>query len=256
MELGEKIRAARLEAGLSQRQLCGDTITRNMLSQIENGAARPSMDTLQVLAARLHKTVGFFLEEGASCNEELMQKLRLAEADQVKDLLKDYISPDPVFDRERYFLESKAYLELAQKALADGKNGYAQALLEKAEKAGEKTPYFSKMPLLLLSYEADPSRAESLCRQLPDNSGLMQMRAEGALQEGKWDLALSYLKLIPTLTNRGHFLRGEAWLGLGEYEKAAQSYLESQMPVYDRLELCYKELGDFQKAYEYACLRR
>ena len=46
MTLGEKIRQARLEAGLSQRQLCGDTVTRNMLSQIENGSARPSMDTL------------------------------------------------------------------------------------------------------------------------------------------------------------------------------------------------------------------
>ena len=44
MELGEKLRQARMEAGLSQRQLCGDVITRNMLSQIENGAARPSME--------------------------------------------------------------------------------------------------------------------------------------------------------------------------------------------------------------------
>ena len=40
MELGEKLRLARLEAGLSQRALCGDEITRNMLSRIENGAAR------------------------------------------------------------------------------------------------------------------------------------------------------------------------------------------------------------------------
>ena len=57
MELGEKLKQARLESGLSQRQLCGDTITRNMLSLIENGAARPSMDTLTVLAARLGKPV-------------------------------------------------------------------------------------------------------------------------------------------------------------------------------------------------------
>jgi transcriptional regulator with XRE-family HTH domain len=53
MELGQRLRQARLEAGLSQRQLCGDTITRNMLSLIENGSARPSMDTLRCLAARL-----------------------------------------------------------------------------------------------------------------------------------------------------------------------------------------------------------
>lgn len=256
MELGQKIRAARLEAGLSQRQLCGDTITRNMLSQIENGTARPSMDTLQILATRLHKTVGYFLDEGVSCNEKRMQQLRQAAPEQVGQLLKDYVSPDPVFDRERYFLESNAYLTLSRQALQEGKKAYAQALLEKGVAAGEKTPYFQKMPALLLAYEIDPSRAAQLCAELPDHSLLFQMQAESALQEGKWELALSYLKLIPSLSDRGAFLKGEAYYGLGQYEKAAESYLKSQMPVYDRLEKCYKELKDFEKAYHYACLGR
>ena len=65
MELGQRLKQARLEAGLSQRQLCGEEITRNMLSQIENGSARPSMDTLRYLAARLGKPMGYFLEEQA-----------------------------------------------------------------------------------------------------------------------------------------------------------------------------------------------
>ena len=65
MELGEKLRRARMEAGLSQKQLCGEEITRNMLSLIENGAAKPSMKTLQYLAARLGKSVSYFLEETA-----------------------------------------------------------------------------------------------------------------------------------------------------------------------------------------------
>ena len=40
MELGQKLRRARQELGLTQRQLCGDTITRNMLSLIESGVYR------------------------------------------------------------------------------------------------------------------------------------------------------------------------------------------------------------------------
>ena len=78
MELGQKIRQARLEAGLSQRQLCGDEITRNMLSQIENGSASPSMSTLRFLAERLGKSVSYFLEEQAvtSANQQLMNDLR------------------------------------------------------------------------------------------------------------------------------------------------------------------------------------
>ena len=78
MELGEKLRLARLEAGLSQRALCGDEITRNMLSRIEHGAARPSMKTLGYLAARLGKPVSYFLEEDTVCspNQEIMTAAR------------------------------------------------------------------------------------------------------------------------------------------------------------------------------------
>ena len=60
MTLGEKIKQARQEAGLSQRQLCGDAITRNMLSQIENGSARPSMGKQSVIfwkRMRLHPPI-------------------------------------------------------------------------------------------------------------------------------------------------------------------------------------------------------
>ena len=80
MDLAAKLKAARLEAGLSQRQLCGDVITRNMLSQIENGSARPSMATLQTLAQRLEKLVSYFPEEQAvvSPNLQIMTQARCA----------------------------------------------------------------------------------------------------------------------------------------------------------------------------------
>ena len=61
--LAERLKQARREAGLSQRQLCGDVITRNMLSQIESGKARPSMQTLTYLAQTLGKPVSWFLGE-------------------------------------------------------------------------------------------------------------------------------------------------------------------------------------------------
>ena len=80
MHLGEKLRLARQEAGLSQRELCGDRITRNMLSQIENGSASPSVSTLRFLAQRLGKPVSFFLEEETvtSPSQAVMQKARQA----------------------------------------------------------------------------------------------------------------------------------------------------------------------------------
>ena len=83
MQLGEKIKQARLEAGLSQRQLCGEVITRNMLSLIENGSARPSMDTLAYFARQLGKPVSFFLEEDTvtSPNQDIMTRARKAWAE-------------------------------------------------------------------------------------------------------------------------------------------------------------------------------
>ena len=36
MTLGQKIKSARLARGMTQKELVGDAITRNMLSKIEN----------------------------------------------------------------------------------------------------------------------------------------------------------------------------------------------------------------------------
>ena len=106
MTLGEKIKQARLEAGLSQRQLCGEEVTRNMLSQIENGAAKPSMATLSYFAARLGKPVSYFLEEDAilSPNQEVMTRARTAVLEGAGQtalkILEDYRQPDATFDAE------------------------------------------------------------------------------------------------------------------------------------------------------------
>ncbi|MDU7338388.1 MAG: helix-turn-helix transcriptional regulator [Clostridium sp.] len=49
-KLGRKIREARLAKRLTQSEVVGDFITRNMLSQIESGTATPSMKTLEYLS--------------------------------------------------------------------------------------------------------------------------------------------------------------------------------------------------------------
>ena len=46
-ELGRRIKEARLAKKLTQAEVVGDFITRNMLSQIESGSALPSVKTLQ-----------------------------------------------------------------------------------------------------------------------------------------------------------------------------------------------------------------
>ena len=119
MELGEKLRQARLEAGLSQRQLCEQIITRNMLSLIENGSARPSMETLKELAARLGQPVSYFLEEQAlvSPNTAVMEAARTAfDAGDFSGTLEKLAlcrQPDPVYCREAELLQTLSLLALA-----------------------------------------------------------------------------------------------------------------------------------------------
>ena len=150
MEIGKRIKEARLAAGLSQRQLCGDVITRNMLSLIESGKAKPSMDTLAFLAERLGKPMAFFLGE---------------------------VSQTQQFG-----------VELAR-------------------------------------------------------------------------MCANVLEEMPVDRNAGwYLLRGQAAFAVQDYARAAQ-FLSRAEGVYPQvcvpaLEICYKELGDFKKAYEYACKQK
>jgi transcriptional regulator with XRE-family HTH domain len=140
MELGEKLRQARLEAGLSQRALCGDVITRNMLSQIENGSAKPSMATLQYLAGQLGKTVGYFLEEQSllSPNPGVMERAREAYAhrqhEAVLRSLSVYQGPDPLFDMEKDYLFALSALARAEEILSVAPD-QAQGLLEQISRS-------------------------------------------------------------------------------------------------------------------------
>lgn len=141
MTLGEKIKAARLEAGMSQRQLCGDVITRNMLSQIENGSANPSMATLRHLATALGKPLGYFMEEDglASPNPGVMDRARQAysrrQYAQVLEILEEYRGPDALFDAEWAYLSALAALAQAEALLARDNPLQAVPLLENVNRS-------------------------------------------------------------------------------------------------------------------------
>ncbi len=72
MNIGEKIKTLRTSKLMTQSELAGNEITRNMLSRIENGAAQPSLDTLKYLAKRLNVSTGFLLAD--STDEQMYIK--------------------------------------------------------------------------------------------------------------------------------------------------------------------------------------
>ena len=263
MDLGQKLKQARLEAGLSQRQLCGDTITRNMLSQIENGSANPSYATLQILCARLGKPVSFFREDAPSENLAVLHKAQYEDASAAMQTLQKYLPEDPILDPWYYMLFTRCSMDLAESALKEGRTALARNLLVQAEQAAGKVqslPSVYAQRLTILQFRAGVADALSLVGKLPDNTEQMLLRAAAALQQSDPERCLCYLNAADRQTDEGIRLRADAFTQKGSFEAAIQCYqqLEDRMPeiIYPKLELCYRELGDFKKAYEYACKQR
>ena len=262
MEIGKRLKQARLESGLSQRQLCGDTITRNMLSLIENGTARPSMDTLTYLAGRLGKPVSYFLEESTvtSPNTDRMRDARSAfvaeRYAEAVEALKMYQEPDETFDWEKGMLEALCYMALAEQAIGEGRLPYAETLLALAEQAGSGTPYFrreNRQALLSLKARIRPELAKAICV----DAALLQ-KAEAESEPVRAAALLDAMEVQGS--SRWCLLRGRAAAGMGEYaraevwlKQAEKDFPGEALPL---LERCCRELGDFIGAYEYACRQR
>lgn len=73
--LGERIRARRKELGLTQSQLGGTELTKGFISLIEKNRAKPSIETLILLARRLQRPIGYFLEESTPLGRRALQTL-------------------------------------------------------------------------------------------------------------------------------------------------------------------------------------
>ena len=220
MELGEKIRRARLAAGLSQRQLAGDEITRNMLSLIENGTAKPSVKTLRYLSARLEKPLSYFLE--------------------------DWETPDPGRGWET--------LRQAARALEEGRDRYAENLLQEAQ--GDSEDFLRRK--LLLSAALPGADVPALCAALPSLDEELLLRALGALKSGALDRCRALLDAAEDRESvRWLLLSGRLEMARGNYAGAKDALLraESTSPAtaVPLLEICFRELGDYKGAYEYAC---
>lgn len=217
MELGEKLLKARQEAGLSQRQLCGEVITRNMLSQIEHGTARPSMETLRYLASRLEKPISYFLEE----------------------------------DLDAAPLETLRQLKKAEEALNQGKHRYARQLLETAE---TEFPELRRKKQLLLA-RIPGADLEAVCRELPSLDEELFLRAGAAFGKGDFQRCLHLLESMEEKSAAGwNLLMGKVCLAQNNPRTAAAYLFRAgeTREVYGLLERCYRELEDYKQAYFYA----
>lgn len=122
--IGQRIREARLRAGLTQQQLAGDRYTKAYISALETGIARPSMVALTYICERLGMPASHFIDESHPVWTRLEVDMRLAAgdwaaaADGYRTLLEDTTDEGVRADLLRGLAEASARLDLGKEAIA------------------------------------------------------------------------------------------------------------------------------------------
>lgn len=124
--IGHRIKEARLAKKMTQAEVVGDFITRNMLSQIESGSALPSMKTLAYLASVLGMPLSVLMADESgedlfpsqgkpldhSPTDELAMMKDWFHAKKYLELVEWIAEPDaadPLFDEKLAFLARASY---------------------------------------------------------------------------------------------------------------------------------------------------
>lgn len=237
MEVGERIRQARLAVGMTQQALCGEKITRNMLSMIERGVNKPSLETLCYLAEQLGCPVDALL------TGDPLDAARTAFGEGAP-------IPPPEGPRtpEARLLTALWDLHRAEQAVAEEKLPLARSVLEAMDTA---FPYW---PLLAQRYHILLAKATGAPLELPDQDDILYLRARDALDRGDHHRAGQYLDAAEhredpqwqTLRGRCRFLAGDHAAAIALLAPLADRSPKELLPL---LEESYAALGDHKNAY-------
>ena len=194
-----------------------------------------------------------------SPNQALMEQARNADPAEAWLILKAFQHPDPVLEWEWKVRSFLAALAAAEKALDEKKDLYAAQLLEEATAFEHGIEALERQRLLLLG-KIPGADLQAVAEKLPSLDEELLLRAEASLKQGAGIRALQLLEAVHEQDPNRNLLQGRALMLEKAYAEAAQALknAEEAFPavVYPLLENCYRELGDFQRAYEYACRQR
>lgn len=289
MTLGEKIKAARLERHMTQKDVVGDYITRNMLSKIENGSATPSVKTLEYLAGALGLPAGYFMSE--SGGDELTpgamssarQYFRDGEYNGCVQVLEE-LDMDGGYRDEALLLLARAKISLSKRAMVDGRYEEAIRLAQEAVEHNDGSIYvsaaFRTETLLLVArctmeLGGDFMSAMDAYQAAYQDQGLGEFyrltMAEYYISQGEMDSAKREMDSIVRLSDATKpaylMLQGQMELKDNQYEQAARQLEKAEQlarttgssyfmsSLYAMLEQCYREMEDFKKAYHYASMQ-
>lgn len=286
MTLGQKIRQLRIDKGLTQKELVGEHITRNMLSKIENDSATPSVRTLEYLASRLGVSAGYFMtdfshSDGTSPDglDEMRAAYREGRYQDCITLLESAKTQGTT--DEGYLLHALSALGAAHEAVSAGDTASAREYADAADYYNKEGLYYSaaidaEMSLILSEcalmtdiseFEQNAREYERAVKGVSFSLRFDLARAEYLLRTGETELASKILDaIVPTDEHsviKLRYLEGLKQMYCGDQESARTILHEVEtragavlLPsVYAALERCCRELEDYKEAYKYASMQ-
>ncbi len=270
MNIGEKIKKLRTSKLMTQKELAGDIITRNMLSQIENGTALPSLQSLIYLANRLGVQPGYLLTEGGA-NEmyyrkyinypNMISSFKSGEWEICRDLCLSCLA-DGSDNEITYMLASSAY-NIGLSCFFKGELKRSSKMFEEALEYSFLTAFDVGSIVVCVKSHAKLMSAisPSLAIDIPDSSSSSSCSCD----------VCKFTELISSCDkaskdevwkniNYKHFISAKALMASENYSAAigllSHICYDSSFPkpiiymAFNDLEKCCKETEDFKGAYE------
>ena len=282
MNIGEKIRELRIAKLMTQAELAGGQITRNMLSCIENGTANPSLSTILYIAGRLNVPAGFLLaEEG---DEIVYRKMNSFANIKRAYIAGDYrgcrslcLSACPEPDDEIRLLLAECDAAIAEEEFQGGRLRSSCRFFDEALEYAEQTiyptaaiearasvlfRYMRRISATLYSDVLDEERTIGVsCRSAMSS----YVEAMEALDEGETDRARGFLEGLENEENDFYARHLEICLQMregsfGAARESLMALLNREIPLCEvslyevlcDLETCCRETDDYKGAYTYA----
>lgn len=280
--LGEKVREARKELHLTQSALCGDFMTRNMLSRIETGDINPSLETLRFLSARLGVPAGYLLSD----TEDLSAYRRPARMEELRALYRardwegarDLAANEALDGDETGLILCECAVRLGMDAYRAGRWDEASAFFEEAMSCSEHTGYHTELLLaeavfyqgLITAMKGGGTDAfRESCRRffrgIPFMERYLLAQVIGMADGGAWEQAERFLCVCP-LREPAYRTLADVWI-LAAKGNAAEalpsmlSLLETGafaddpgllLSCMEKTEVLAAAADDYRTAYQYA----
>ncbi len=248
--LGERLRQARLDAVLTQRELAFEGCTAAYISRIEAGARVPSLQIIHEFARRLGVTPEFLATgrpAGSDLSAELLEAevaLQLGNEDRAREL----------YEATREATDSPAVLAqalagLGRLALNRGQTEEGISLLERAVESGELAPGDASAAANELG------RSYASLGRFDDAFAIFEQFLGAARErEDKYDEVRFALLLANTHVDHGDY--GRAHATLGEVLGLARQTIDPKLraSLYWSQSRVHLSQGDPERAAEYAHL--